>query len=50
MATKDAPLTELDLKVQANAAKLDDRLRLIEKQDADALKRFPPAPKAKASK
>lgn len=40
----------IDKAVHDNAVKLDDRLRMIEKQNAAELARFPAAPAPKASK
>ena len=42
--------TEQDQSVADKAAALDERLRLIEKQNAAEAARFGPAPKAKAAK
>ena len=44
----DARGAVLDAAVRENAVRLDEKLRTIEKQQADELARFGPAPEPKA--
>ena len=50
MRDREAPTTDLQPIIDEKNAALAARLKLIEKQAADELKRFPPAPEPKPAK